>query len=67
MSAMKAALEDSGFMFDDAQLPCSRCGEMVNLDFDLNEDVRWFNLRGTSFCGPRGQLFHVVDSTTRRP
>ena len=67
MSAMKAVLEDSGFMFDDAQMPCSRCGEIVELGFDLNNQVRWFNLKGTSFCGLRGRLFHVVDTTTRRP
>ena len=47
--------------FEASEYPCSRCGEIVELEYDLNNDLRWFNLKGTNFCGPKGRLSHIVD------
>ena len=46
---------------NDEALPCLRCGEIVKVDLDLNNNYRWFNLNGTNFCGPRGRMSHKVD------
>jgi len=51
------------FYFDDANLNCEGCQEIVSLGFDLNNDVRWFDANGTNFCGKLGRENHHVYTT----
>ena len=61
MSVNKLELNKMFAISENVNFQCSRCSEIVCLGADLNDNLKWFTLNGTNFCGPKGRLSHKVE------